>query len=221
MDERIDPHWVYGAPMPRLFAPEALRPLHNLNRRLLDILVDESRRGTSVETIAALGKHLASLDEEVLWRLARVPISLVDAEFHHEEAWHGVTIGRHSGHELFESPLPRARALELAGLTFGLASTTAQASQECARLMFGMSPAVANSFANFTVDVVQWLGQGRAHWIRPRWHDLPLDWHRLIQTAEHAEIVRLPPVAIRAMNRLLADLEHATCAEAETRHSRR
>jgi len=219
--ERKAPQWIDIAPIPRVFAPEALRPLHNLNRRLLDIVVDEWRRGSSVASIAVLGEQLASLDDEILWRLARVPVSLVDAEFRCSEAWYAVTIGTHSDHEVSESPLPRARALELAGLTFGLAATTARASWESARLMFGMRPAVADAFADFTVDLVQWLGQSRAHWVRPRWYDLPQEWCRLIATAEHAEIARLPPVSIRAVNRLLADLEPATCVEAETRHSRR
>jgi hypothetical protein len=223
MDERDDLKRIETDPGPRWFAPEALRPIHDLNRRLLSILVEESRRRDgATSSTAALGEQLVSLDEEILWRLARVPISLVDAEFQLDEAWSAAAAGkRRDTVQLSESPLPRARALELAALTFGFAATTARSSRESARLIFGMSPVVADAFAGFTVDVVNWLGQARAHWVRPRWHDRPQEWRRLIETAEHAEAARLPPVGVRAMNRLLADLEPATSAESETRHSRR
>src|SRR5205807_1131647 len=115
-----------------------------------------------------------------------------------------------AGHTVSESPLPRGRALELAGVTFALASTTAKSSQDAACIMFGMRQAVAEVFAGLSVDTVHRLGQTRAHWVRPRWHESPEDWERLIATTEHAEATRLPPVSLRALNRMLADLEPAT-----------
>ena len=223
MDEHEELRRIETDPGPRWFAPDALRPIHELNRRLLSILIEESRRRDGATPSAvALGELLVPVGDEILWRLARVPISLVDAEFQFDDGWSAVAAGkRHDTVQLSEAPLPRARVLELAALTFGLAATTAHSSRESARLIFGMSPVVADTFANFTVDDVNWLSQARAHWVRPRWHDRPQQWGRLLLTAEHADAARLPPVGIRAMNRLLADLEPATSAEIETRHSRR
>jgi hypothetical protein len=202
---------INTTPSPRWFAAEALGPLHNLNRRIFEILIDEWRRGSDATPgIAALGAMLAALDDELLWRLARVPICWVDAQFLSEEAWSVTTLSGSTGHVIHESPLPRARSLELAGLTFALASTTAKATREWACIMFGMRPAVAEAFAGFSVETVHRLGQSRAHWIRPRWYNTPQDWHHMIATVEHAEAARLPPVSLRALNRMLGDLELAT-----------
>jgi len=194
-----------------LFSPAALQPLHDLNRRLFDVLIDEWRRGRSVvPEIAVLGAKLGALNDDLLGRLARVPICWLDAEFLDEKAWTAAALSTRTGHALSVSPLPRGRALELAGLTFALASTTAKASQEAACIMFGMRPAVAGTFGKLTIETVHRLGQIRAHWIRPRWYNSPEDWQRMISTAEHAETARLPPVSLRALNRMLADLEPAT-----------
>src|SRR5262249_22195340 len=161
------------------------RPIHELNRRLLTIAIDESRRPGASQSSNALGEQLAPLNDEVLRRLAAVPISLVDAEFRLDEEWS--TVARGSRHSLqpLQPHLSRARTLELSTLTFGWASTIARTSRESARLIFGMSPVVADAFAGFTVDVVQWLSQARASWVRPRWHDQPQEWRRLIATADH------------------------------------
>lgn len=194
-----------------LFDPAALRPLHNLNRRLFELLTDEWRRGRDVTPeLAVLGAKLAPLNDELLWRLARVPICWVDADFLNEEAWSVAALSARTGHPVPESPLPRVRALEIAGLTFALASTTAKASPNAARIMFGMRQTVAEAFAGFTVETVHRLGQTRAHWVRPRWYQSPEDWQRMIATADHAEAARLPPVSLRVLNRMLVDLEPAT-----------
>jgi hypothetical protein len=194
-----------------LFSTVALTPLHNLNRRLFDVLIDEWRRGRDVtQEIAVLGAKLAPLSDELLWRLARVPICWVDAHFLRQDAWSSAALCARGGHPITESPLPRGRSLELAGLTFALASATAKASSDAACIMFGMHQAVAEAFAGFTVETVHRLGQTRAHWVRPRWHQSPEDWQRMIATAEHAEAARLPPVSLRIFNRMLADLEPAT-----------
>jgi hypothetical protein len=207
---------------PRWFAPEALKPIHELNRSLLAILIEEAGKSRATPALVAVGEQLEQVPAQVLARLAELPISLVDADFQADDAWSNLDAGyrTHSGHTS-ASYLPRPRAFELAALTFGLASATAHASPESARLIFGMTPRVADAFAHFGVEVVQWISQARAHWIRPRWHDKPHFWKRLIATAAQPEGARLPPVGVRAMNRLLADLELATCAADETRRSRR
>jgi hypothetical protein len=194
-----------------LFSTAALTPLHNLNRRLFEVLIDEWHRGRDVtQEIAVLGAKLAPLSDELLWRLARVPICWVDAEFLNQDAWSPAALLARGGHPITESPLPRGRSLELAGITFALASATAKSSPDAARIMFGMHQAVAEAFAEFSVETVHHLGQSRAHWVRPRWYESPEDWQRMIATAERAEAARLPPVSLRIFNRMLADLEPAT-----------
>lgn len=200
-------------------ALQRLQPLHALNRRLLAVLVDESRRAAGEAAAAAIPCGiLGSLDEGTIERLAQVPISLVDAGFQLDERWSTVASGQRDKEQerLCACAIPRARALELAPLTFGLAWATAQSSLHVAQIAFGMSHPVSEAIASLTVDVVQWLGQARAHWIHPRWHDRPSVWSGLIATAEHPESGRLPPVRIRAMNRLLADLERARAGSKET-----
>jgi len=222
MEDSGDIRGIAAEPASRWFAPERLRPVHQLNRRLLSILIDESKKSAPESNLGMLGAQLSRVGDPGLERLAAIPLSLLDAGFQQDEIWHAVADGnRQEGTKVLESPLPRARALELGALTFDLASNTARESQESARLIFGMSASVASAFAGFSLDVVHWLGQARAHWIRPRWHAQPAIWKRLIETTEHSQSARLAPVGMRAMNRLLADLEAATRADSETRRSRR
>src|SRR5262245_56267398 len=84
----------------RWFTPEALRPIHELNRRLLAILIEESGKSTVPPDLSALGELLAALSPQVLERLAALPISLVDAAFQTDDAWSSVDLGHrtHSGH---------------------------------------------------------------------------------------------------------------------------
>jgi hypothetical protein len=191
---------------PAAFAADSLRPVHHLNRRLLEILIEESRRRVGASAVALLlGRELAALGIEVRTRLATVPISLVDGGFKRDDWWRTISSGEPS--TLSELVLPRTRTLELAPLTFGAAAAIARISPESARLIFGMTVTVAQAFAEFPIDVVQRLGQTQAHLICPRWHHRPEIWRALIATAQRAEDARLPPVGVRAMNQLLADLE--------------
>lgn len=204
------------------FAADALRPIHELNRRLLSILIDEARKpaGTT-PSVSVLGQQLGRLPDEMQSRLAGIPISLVDAGFLLEHRWASIAAG--SRHEkdspISELVLPRPRALELAPVLFSLAASTARTSRESARLIFGMSLATADAFGQFTVPTVQWLGQARAHWVRPRWHCHPDIWGRLAWTAMHTGSAGVPPLGIRAVCRLLADLVLETHMEAETRNA--
>jgi len=210
MEEWDDLPHVNTHSSPRWFDPEALRPLHNLNHRLFEVVIDEWRRGPAPPDIATLGAKLARLDDGLLWRLARVPVCWIDAEFSREEGWTETDASTGTVPTLPDCPLPRARALELAGVTFALAAATAKESRETACIMFGMRPKVADSFARFSVETLHRLGQTHAHWVRPRWYETPQDWDRMIATAEHADVARLPPVSLRVLNRMLADLEPAT-----------
>jgi len=73
--------------------------MHNLNRRLFEVLIDEWRRGRDVTPeLAVLGAKLAPLNDELLWRLARVPICWVDAEFLNETAWSVAALSARAGH---------------------------------------------------------------------------------------------------------------------------
>ncbi len=80
-----------------------------------------------------------------------------------DDAWGVAAMSAGSGHALPKSPLPRGRALELAGLAFTLASVTAKARPEAACIMFGMRRVVAEAFAGFTIETIHRLGQTRAH----------------------------------------------------------
>lgn len=205
------------------FTPQTLQPLYALNRRLLAILVDESRKTTDAAATSSLPCGvLAWRDEGTIERLAQIPLSLTDAGFQLDERWRAVASGHQKEPEqLCESVMPRARALELAPLTFGLAWATAQSNRQVAQIAFGMSHTVSEIVAGLTVDIVQWLGQARAHWLRPRWHDRTDVWLGLIAAAEQPESTRVPPVRIRAMNRLLADLERARAGVKESRRAQK
>jgi hypothetical protein len=211
MEELDDIQRIDTQPLAPLLGPSALQPVHELNQRLITILIEESCKPSgTIPCVARLGEMLAPLSDEVRNRLVAIPISLMDAGFKLETRWTSLAAGdRREERQSSELALPRSRALETAPLVYGLAVSTARTSQESAQLIFGMSSTSAAAFARFGVPIVQWLGQTRAHWVCPRWHQRPEVWQRLILTASRAELARLPSVAVRAVNLLLADLELA------------
>jgi hypothetical protein len=226
MDDSSDPRRFDFQPEFRWFTDSALRPVFDLNEVVLTGLVEAAKRPAHemrVELAIELSDVLLSLDAETIKRMAQCPVCFLDAGFRDDARWLAVAAGADAAAAASECEpaFPRLQAMQWAQTTFTLAWTVARSSPQSAAVIFGMTPQCARIVAGLVVQTVERLAERRSAWIRPRWERQAGVWRGLWRTAEQSIVARIPPVGVRAMLQMLADLEPATCANAETRHSRR
>lgn len=208
----------------RAFSEPGLAPVYELNRFLLDVLVDMASRPsreTRSPLSVALKAPLGQLTDAVRDRLSRCPVSLVDAGFRDDARWTTAIAQPNAEFPTVEGAFPRLQALQLAQQTFTLAWTAARAHPETACIIFGMSRKCAGLVARAGIQTMQRMAERHPDWVRPAWESQPEIWLRLITMAEQEPQPRLPPVGLRALQRQLASLEPATRESGEIRSTRR
>jgi hypothetical protein len=205
------------------FGETGLAPVYELNRFMLDVLIDVAARpaGESRSRLAVVLKGpLARLTEAGRDRLSRCPVSLVDAGFRDDPRWTAALGRPNSEFPANESAFPHLQALRLAHQTVTLAWTSARANLESACIIFGMSRRCAGIVARAGLQSMERVAERHPDWVRPAWENAPEIWHHLIAMAEQAPQPRLP-LGLRALQRQLADFEPATRESGEIRSSRR
>ena len=208
----------------RAFSESGLAPVYELNRFLLDVLLDiASRPSREIRSrlSVALKAPLGQLTDAARNRLSRCPVSLVDAGFRDDARWANAVAGPNTEAPAGESAFPRLQALQLAHQTFTLAWTAARANPETACIIFGMSRKCAGVVARVGIQTMQLMAERHPDWVRPAWESQPEIWQRLIAAAVQEPQPRLPPVGLRALQRQLAELEPATRESGEIRPTRR
>jgi hypothetical protein len=207
----------------RTFSESGLDAVFELNRFLLDLLRNTAIRPWSEirsQLPSTLGAQFSELTDDARDRLARAPISLVDGGFRDDSRW-AALVARPDVDFPGENVFPHLQALQLAHQTLTLAWTTARVSREGARIIFGMSRRCADVVARAGIQTMQRVAERHPNWVRPAWDNQPEIWRHLIAMATQEPQPRLPPVALRALQQRLADLEPATPESDETRSTHR
>ena len=207
----------------RIFSETSLAPVFELNRLLLDALVDASFRPASEvrpRLVSTLQGPLTQLTPTARSRLSRCPICFVDVGFHDDERWAAVATQSDARHGSQEIVFPRLQALQLAYQTLTLAWTIARANLEGACLIFGMTRKLARVIAKAGIQMMHEVAERHTGWVRPAWDDQSAIWHHLIAMAMR-ETDSQSSLGLRALQRRLADLEPATGESHETRSTRR
>ena len=182
---------------------EWLEPIYDLNRRMLELLAEPMDDGGQHDFHAgtAIGDALRDIDPSSRERLALFPFLLVDASFRDVTRWTS------SEHAVAASSLGTAgaRVVGLARATCVLSWYLLRTDQVAATLSLGVSrecaAVIARSGLTELQEVAARLVQHR--WLKPRWHDRPQVWRRLICLAQAT-----PPksVAIHGLQLFLGDL---------------
>lgn len=181
-------HWLAGT----WLDDDALRPLSEINLRCIQLLAAQAAataggRGNGLVAME-LRPLWQGLDERALQRLASCPYALVDVGFNDPERWRGVQQG--AVHDL-----PRAAScacFEPVGAQVLLRQVLmygwhlARAHRQLARVVFGMTPAVAASVAAISLQELERIAERYAHWLRPRWDSRPQLWKQLLIGAGEA-----------------------------------
>jgi hypothetical protein len=173
-------------------SPDALVPIYHLNTQALGLLIDSSRsvtHETSWSSGRSLGSQLCEVEPAGLEHIAKCPFLLIDAGFDIPNHWRrpDAETERIVQDELAFTPSTLQMRLEnLARATCLLAWHLAQTDPIAARLTLGVTAQTASAISAISLTELQELSmlQVRAGWIRPRWHDRPDIWHRLIDLAK-------------------------------------
>jgi hypothetical protein len=208
----------------RSFCDSALTPVFEINRFLLDVLIDaacrppmDAHRGL----VLALNVPLARLTPAAVDRLARCPVCFVDGGFRDDAQWTAIASRPGGEFPARISAFPRLQALQLAHQTLTLAWTATRASLESACIIFGMTRKCADIVSHLGIQTIHRIAEQHPDWVRPTWENEPEIWHHLIAMAMQEPPPRLPPIGLRALQRQFVDLEPATCASGEIRRTRR
>lgn len=191
------------------FNEEALQPVYELNRALLDLLIASASQPLSdvqPQIVVSLGPVLLDLEPAAREQLARCPMALVDFGFRNIQFWRQIESGPPVLPSL-PACFPRLQAIQLAQTTLTLAWTLWHSNRDAATIIFGLAPECAAILARAGVQAIPHIAESSAHCVRPRWETDTTFWRQLIRIAQSTDSQpRLPTVGLYAMQRQLADL---------------
>jgi hypothetical protein len=185
----------------------SLDPIYDLNRRMLALLAEPSPEAGpdgDFHMGTAIGYVLRDVDASIREQLAQCPFLLLDASFTDATKW----MPSHAQERAEASPLrseSRERALALAQATCVLSWHLLRTDRVAATLVLGVSRECAAVITQCGLTDLQEIAcrfvQQRL--FKPRWHDRPEVWRRLIRLAQTTPQT---PVAIHGLQLFLGDL---------------
>lgn len=200
LGEHDDPHHL------RSFAS-----LFDLNRQVIELLVNvaaEHRSERIWESWRTLGNELARLDPTQRDEFAHCPFSLVDAGLREVRAWSRADHIQPAQGELPFAPILLQNRLDhLAHATWLLAWHLVRSDMIAARLVFALNPASISLMTQATLTDIRRIAQEQVRdgRVRPRWHDRPDIWSRLIHTARSSHSDAFESVTTRGLQLFLQE----------------
>jgi hypothetical protein len=164
----------------------AQRLIAELNERCLDVLMLLAKRGppTPRNTLALhLRPLLRSVRPDVRRRAAQIALPLIDMEFRNSEWWQALKSD--SGHCSKHSPpdVPKRAMVQLTRATLIFCWHSVHTDLESARVLFGMSPTVADIIGALRLADIEQIAERQFRHLRPRWQDRPWLWRKLLNAA--------------------------------------
>jgi hypothetical protein len=179
-----------------------LEPIYDLNRRTLTLLAEPQHEDVQYDfhAGATMGDAVRDMDASTREQIARCPFLLIDASFNDATRW---TPAEYA--DLAQVHSASSQVLALARATCVLSWYLVRTDAVAAMLVLGLSresaAVIGQSGLTQLQEVAARLVEQRL--FRPRWHDRPRTWRRLIRMAQAR-----PPksVAVHALQLFLGDL---------------
>lgn len=192
--------------------PQSFAPLFDLNRQTIALLVDVAATPHSDSIWSGwptIGTELACLDATQREDLAHCHFSLVDAGLREASRWSRTDHSDPAQGELPFSPiLLQTRLDHLAHAACLLAWHLVRSDLISARLAFAMNSASISLMAQLTLTDIRRIAQDQVYngRVRPRWHNRPDIWCRLIETARSTHRDAFDNVTTRGLQLFLQEL---------------
>lgn len=194
--------------------PRSFASLFDLNRQTITLLADVAATPLSDRNWSGwrrLGSELAPLNATQREDLARCPFSLLDAGLCDvPRRTYADDVSKESGQaELLFSPISLQTRLDhLAHAACLFAWHLARSDVIAARLVFAMNSASTSLMAQVTLTDIRRIAQeqvcnGR---VRPRWHNRPDIWSRLVHTVRSSDRDTFANVTTRGLQLFLQEL---------------
>lgn len=190
---------------------QSFASLFDLNRQIIALLVDVAATPRTKDIWAGwrtLGNEVSRLDAMQREELAHCPFSLVDAGLRDVPRWSRADhIGPAQGELPFSPILLQTRLDHLAHAAWLLAWHLVRSDMIAARLVFALKSASASFITQVTLSDIRRIAheQVRNGRVRPRWHDRPDIWSRLIETARSSHSDTFDGVTTRGLQLFLQE----------------
>jgi hypothetical protein len=187
---------------------QSLEPIYDLNRRMFALLTASDRDGAEhpdFDPKTSVAVVLREIEPPARQRLALCPFLLLDASFHNASKWRRADAQSEPAVATQSIDEPYTRVLALARATCLVAWYLARTNPIAARLVLGVSRECARVIAESGLTDLEEIAARliRERLFKPRWHDRPEVWHRLIRLALNAPHV---PVGVHGLQLFLGDL---------------
>ena len=190
---------------------QSFASLFDLNRQIIELLVDVAARPRSERIWASwrtAGDEVARLDAAQREELAHCPFSLVDAGLREVRGWSRADHIEPVQGELPFSPILLQNRLDhLAHAAWLLAWHLVRSDMIAARLLFALNSASTFLMTQVTLTDIRRIAQEQVRngRVRPRWHDRPDVWSRLIHTARSSPSDTFDSVTTRGLQLFLQE----------------
>lgn len=191
---------------------QSFASLFDLNRQIIELLVDVAAKPRSERIWASwrtVGSEVARLDLAQREELAHCRFSLVDAGLRELREWPRADhIEPAQGELPFPPILLQNRLDHLAHAAWLLAWHLVRSDMIAARLVFALNSASTSLITQVTLTDIRRIAQEQVRngRVRPRWHDRPDIWSRLIQTARSSHSDSFDGVTTRGLQLFLQEI---------------
>jgi hypothetical protein len=187
----------------------SLSPLHDVNRRCIEMLVQAARsdRPGALPLAQILRDELCATTPDIRAHAAQHAPLLVDMQFANADWWRTAKDypTRPAPFPGWRGAFPRAANIELARATLALAWHIVRLEPLTAFLL-GITPAVAEIIVSLSVVDIGQVVERRFRHARPRWEDRPAVWRRLLLTAQTTDARRIREFKTYSLKLMTGDL---------------
>jgi hypothetical protein len=185
-------------------------PLHEVNQRCLDLLVEAARRNLQpppFSLITPLHDVLCSMTDNAKRQAARRPLLLVDLQFRDHDWWRRIAIARagNGNAEARTNRTQRKALVQMSRATLMLTWHALRADPTAGCILLGIAQPVADLILTLKLGDIDRIAEENYLALRPRWEDRPSVWRELLTAAQSGDARALREFNVHAIQLLAGE----------------